>query len=198
MNKKLLITLGVIVLLVIIFYSFFAGRYNEMVTRNELVNRHWADVETAYQRRADLIPNLVNTVKGYADFEQETLTQVIEARSKATAVNVDANDLDPASIAQFQQAQEGLSSALSRLMVVVERYPDLKANQNFLQLQSQLEGTENRISVERRKFNEATRDYNTYIGLFPQSLLAGMYGFDKKGYFEASEGAEQAPEVQFN
>lgn len=197
MNKKLLITLGVIVLLVIIFYSFFAGRYNEMVTRNELVNRHWADVETAYQRRADLIPNLVNTVKGYADFEQETLTQVIEARSKATAVNVDANDLDPASIAQFQQAQEGLSSALSRLMVVVERYPDLKANQNFLQLQSQLEGTENRISVERRKFNEATRDYNTYIGLFPQSLLAGMYGFDKKGYFEASEGAENAPEVQF-
>src|SRR5690606_23908743 len=162
MNKKLLITLGVIVLLVIIFYSFFAGRYNEMVTRHELVNRHWADVETAYQRRADLIPNLVNTVKGYADFEQETLTQVIEARSKATAVNVDANDLDPASIAQFQQAQEGLSSALSRLMVVVERYPDLKANQNFLQLQSQLEGTENRISVERRKFNEATRDYNTY------------------------------------
>ncbi len=197
MNKKLLITLGVIVLLVIIFYSFFAGRYNEMVTRNELVNRHWADVETAYQRRADLIPNLVNTVKGYADFEQETLTQVIEARSKATAVNVDANDLDPASIAQFQQAQEGLSSALSRLMVVVERYPDLKANQNFLQLQSQLEGTENRISVERRKFNEATRDYNTYIGLFPQSMLAGMYGFEKKGYFEASEGAENAPEVQF-
>ncbi len=197
MNKKLLITLGVIVLLVIIFYSFFAGRYNEMVTRNELVNRHWADVETAYQRRADLIPNLVNTVKGYADFEQETLTQVIEARSKATAINVDANDLDPASIAQFQQAQEGLSSALSRLMVVVERYPDLKANQNFLQLQSQLEGTENRISVERRKFNEATRDYNTYIGLFPQSMLAGMYGFDKKGYFEASAGAEQAPEVQF-
>lgn len=197
MNKKLLITLGIIVLLVIIFYSFFAGRYNEMVTRNELVNRHWADVETAYQRRADLIPNLVNTVKGYADFEQETLTQVIEARSKATAVNVDANDLDPASIAQFQQAQEGLSSALSRLMVVVERYPDLKANQNFLQLQSQLEGTENRISVERRKFNEATRDYNTYIGLFPQSMLAGMYGFEKKGYFEASEGAENAPEVQF-
>lgn len=197
MNKKLLITLGIIVLLVIVFYSFFAGRYNEMVTRNELVNRHWADVETAYQRRADLIPNLVNTVKGYADFEQETLTQVIEARSKATAVNVNANDLDANAIAQFQQAQEGLSSALSRLMVVVERYPDLKANQNFLQLQAQLEGTENRISVERRKFNEATRDYNTYIGLFPQSLLAGMYGFDKKGYFEAEAGAEQAPEVQF-
>lgn len=197
MNKKLLIGLGVVVLLVIIFYSFFAGRYNEMVTRNELVSRHWADVETAYQRRADLIPNLVNTVKGYADFEQETLTQVIEARSKATAVNVDANDLDPNSIAQFQQAQEGLSSALSRLMVVVERYPDLKANQNFLQLQSQLEGTENRISVERRKFNEATRDYNTYIGLFPQNMLAGMYGFDEKGYFQAEAGAEDAPEVKF-
>lgn len=197
MNKKLLITLGVIALIAILLYSFFAGKYNEMVTKNETVNRHWADVETAYQRRADLIPNLVSTVKGYADFEQETLTQVIEARSKATAVNVDANNLDPNSIAQFQQAQEGLSSALSRLMVVVERYPDLKANQNFLQLQSQLEGTENRISVERRKFNEATRDYNTYIGLFPQSMLAGMYGFDKKGYFEAEAGAEQAPEVQF-
>jgi LemA protein len=197
MNKKILIGLGIVVLLVVIFYSFFAGKYNEMVAKNEMVNRHWADVETAYQRRADLIPNLVNTVKGYADFEQETLTQVIEARSKATAVNVDANDLDPASIAQFQQAQEGLSSALSRLMVVVERYPDLKANQNFLQLQSQLEGTENRISVERRKFNEATRDYNTYIGLFPQNLLAGMYGFEQKGYFEAEAGAEEAPEVKF-
>jgi LemA protein len=197
MNKKLLIGIGIVVLLVVIFYSFFAGKYNEMVTRNELVSRHWADVETAYQRRADLIPNLVNTVKGYADFEQETLTQVIEARSKATAVNVNANDLDPNSIAQFQQAQEGLSSALSRLMVVVERYPDLKANQNFLQLQSQLEGTENRISVERRKFNEATREYNTYIGLFPQSMLAGMYGFDEKGYFQAEAGAEDAPEVKF-
>ena len=197
MNKKLLIGLGVIVLLIIIFYSFFAGKYNDMVTKSELVNRHWADVETAYQRRADLIPNLVETVKGYADFEQETLTQVIEARSKATAVNVNANDLNPESIAQFQQAQKGLSSALSRLMVVVEKYPDLKANQNFLQLQSQLEGTENRISVERRKFNEATRDYNTYIGLFPQNLLAGMYGFEQKGYFEAEAGAEEAPEVKF-
>jgi len=197
MSKKLLIVLGVIVLLVVIFYSFFAGKYNEMVNREEVVTSQWAQVENVYQRRADLIPNLVNTVKGYADFEQETLTQVIEARSKATAVNVNADNLSPESIQQFQQAQEGLSSALSRLMVVVERYPDLKANQNFLQLQSQLEGTENRIAVERKKFNDVTRDYNTYIRNFPQTLLAGMYGFERKGYFEAEAGAEVVPEVEF-
>lgn len=197
MNKKLLITLGVIVLLVIIFYSFFAGKYNEMVSREEQVTSQWAQVENVYQRRADLIPNLVNTVKGYADFEQETLSQVIEARSKATSVNVNADNLSPESIQQFQQAQEGLSSALSRLMVVVERYPDLKANQNFLQLQSQLEGTENRIAVERKKFNDETRNYNQYIRRFPQNLLAGMYGFEVKGYFEAAAGAEVVPEVSF-
>jgi len=169
MNKKLLITLGVILLLVIIFYSFFAGKYNEMVSREEQVTSQWAQVENVYQRRADLIPNLVNTVKGYADFEQETLTQVIEARSKATSVNVNADNLSPESIQRFQEAQEGLSGALSRLMVVVERYPDLKANQNFLQLQSQLEGTENRIAVERKKFNDETRNYNQYIRRFPQN-----------------------------
>lgn len=197
MNKKLLITLGIILLLVVIFYSFFAGKYNEMVNREEQVTSQWAQVENVYQRRADLIPNLVNTVKGYADFEQETLTQVIEARSKATAVNVNADNLTPENIQQFQQAQEGLSSALSRLMVVVERYPDLKANQNFLQLQSQLEGTENRIAVERKKFNDETREYNKYIRMFPQTLLAGMYGFEAKGYFEAVAGAENAPEVKF-
>ena len=197
MNKKLLITLGVILVIVIIFYSFFAGKYNQMVSLEEQVTGQWAQVENVYQRRADLIPNLVNTVKGYADFEQETLTQVIEARSKATSVNVDADNLTPESIQQFQQAQEGLSGALSRLMVVVERYPDLKANQNFLQLQSQLEGTENRIAVERKKFNDETRNYNQYVRRFPQNLLAGMYGFEVKGYFEATAGAEVVPEVSF-
>ncbi|GAA5033399.1 hypothetical protein GCM10011506_25610 [Marivirga lumbricoides] len=197
MKKGLLITIGIIVVLGIILYSIFAGSYNKMVSKEEQVTSAWAQVENVYQRRADLIPNLVNTVKGYADFEQETLQNVIEARSKATGVNVNAGDLSPEKIQQFQQAQQGLSSALSRLMVVVEKYPDLKANQNFLQLQSQLEGTENRIAVERRRFNEVTQEYNTYIRSFPQTMLAGMYGFDKKGYFEADQGADQAPEVQF-
>jgi LemA protein len=173
------------------------GSYNRMVEMDEAVTGQWAQVETAYQRRADLIPNLVNTVKGYADFEQETLTQVIEARAKATSVTVDPGNLDPQAIQQFQNAQEGLTSALSRLMVVVERYPDLKANQNFLDLQAQLEGTENRIAVERRKFNDATRAYNTFIRRFPKNIVASIFGFDKKGYFEAAEGSEQAPTVQF-
>lgn len=197
MNKKLLITLGVIVLLVIIFYSFFAGKYNTMVTLEQQTVSQWAQVENVYQRRADLIPNLVNTVKGYADFEQETLTEVIEARSRATSVNVDAENLTPEQIQQFQQAQDGLGSALSRLLVTVERYPNLKANQNFLELQSQLEGTENRISVERMRFNDTVREYNTYVMSFPQNMLAGMYGFSEKGYFEAVEGADVVPEVQF-
>src|SRR5690606_27889013 len=170
----------------------FQGTYNSMVSKQEATAGQWANVETAYQRRADLIPNLVNTVKGYADFEQETLTQVIEARSRATSVNVNANDIDPAQLEQFQAAQDQLSGALSRLLVTVERYPDLKANRNFLELQSQLEGTENRISVERRRFNEVVRDYNTYIKKFPQSIIAGMSGFDAKGYFEAAEGSEVA------
>jgi len=195
--KKGLIIGGVILLAIIILYRLFAGTYNNMVEREETVSEAWSQVENVYQRRADLIPNLVNTVKGYADFEQETLTGVIEARAKATSVNVDANNLDPNSIQQFQQAQQGLSSALSKLMVVVERYPDLKANQNFLQLQSQLEGSENRIAVERRRFNEQVKSYNAYIRKFPQTTLAGMYGFDKKGYFEADAGAESAPEVKF-
>src|SRR5690554_269106 len=195
--KKGWITLIVIVVLLLIMGSCVRGRYNNMVGLSEGVDAQWAQVENVYQRRADLIPNLVNTVKGYADFEQETLTQVIEARSKATSVNVNADNLTPENIQQFQQAQEGLSGALSRLMVVVERYPDLKANQNFLQLQSQLEGTENRIAVERKKFNDETREYNKYIRMFPQTLLAGMYGFETKGYFEAIAGAENAPEVTF-
>jgi len=171
--------------------------YNTMVTLDEGISSQWAQVENAYQRRADLIPNLVNTVKGYADFEKETLTQVIEARSKATSVNIEPGNLTPEAINQFQNAQAGLSSALSRLMVVVERYPELKANQNFLELQAQLEGTENRIAVERRKFNEATRQYNTYIRKFPKNIVAGIFGFDKKTYFEAEEKAKEVPKVEF-
>jgi LemA protein len=173
------------------------GSYNRIIEMDEAVTGQWAQVETAYQRRADLIPNLVNTVKGYADFEQETLTQVIEARAKATSVNINPENLDPQAIQQFQAAQDGLSSALSRLMVVVERYPDLKANQSFLDLQQQLESTENRIAVERRKFNDATRNYNTFIRRFPKNIIASIFGFDTKGYFEAAEGSEEAPTVEF-
>jgi len=191
------IVIGVILLVVYIIYRSFVGTYNNMIGQEEQVNQGWAQVENVYQRRADLIPNLVNTVKGYADFEQETLTGVIEARAKATSVNVNPQNLDAGSLQQFQQAQEGLSSALSRLMVVVERYPDLKANQNFLELQAQLEGTENRISVERKKFNESVQGYNTYIRKFPNSVIANMSGFDQKGYFEATAGAETAPVVTF-
>lgn len=171
--------------------------YNRMVGLEESINGQWAQVENAYQRRADLIPNLVNTVKGYANFEKETLTGVIEARARATSVNIDPSNLDAASIQQFQAAQDGLSSALSRLMVVVERYPELKANQNFLDLQAQLEGTENRIAVERRKFNDATRNYNTYIRRFPALITANLFGFDQKAYFEAKEGSDEAPVVEF-
>lgn len=177
--------------------SLQSCQYNTMIEKQEAVTAQWAQVENVYQRRADLIPNLVATVKGYADFEQETLTAVIEARAKATGITVDPTNLDASSIQQFQAAQDGLSSALSRLMVVVERYPDLKANQNFLELQAQLEGTENRISVERKKFNDTARDYNTYIRKFPNNLIAGMFDFEKKEYFEADAGAEKAPKVEF-
>ncbi len=168
-----------------------------MVNLDEQVSSQWSQVENVYQRRADLIPNLVNTVKGYAQHEQETLNGVIEARSKATSVNINSENLTPEAIQNFNQAQDGLSSALSRLMVVVERYPDLKANENFLDLQAQLEGTENRITNERRKFNEATQSYNSYIRKFPQIVYAGMLGFQKKSYFEAVAGAEQPPVVEF-
>jgi LemA protein len=171
--------------------------YNSMVSKDEAVSSQWANVETAYQRRADLIPNLVSTVKGYADFEQETLTQVVEARAKATGMNVDASKLDAATIEKFQANQAQLSGALSRLMVVVEKYPDLKANQNFLELQSQLEGTENRISVERRRFNEMVQDYNTYIRKFPNNFISGWFGFEQRGYFKSDEGSEKAPKVEF-
>lgn len=171
--------------------------YNSMVELDEKVQSQWAQVQNVYQRRADLIPNLVNTVKGYANFEKDVLTSVTEARAKATSVNVDASKLTPEAIQQFQQAQGGLSSALSKLLVTVEKYPDLKANQNFLELQAQLEGTENRITVERQKFNEVTQEYNATIRKFPGNLTASMFGFEKKGYFEAEKGAEKVPTVQF-
>ncbi len=187
----------VVLLAVVSAFLFSSCGYNKMVELDEQVASSWSQVENVYQRRADLIPNLVNTVKGYAAHEQETLEGVIEARSKATSVNINPENLDPQALQQFNQAQEGLSSALSRLMVVVERYPDLKANQNFLDLQAQLEGTENRIAVERRKFNETTQSYNAYIRKFPRVIYAGWFGFEKKSYFEAQQGAEQAPEVQF-
>ena len=171
---------------------------NGLVEREENVESAWAQVENQYQRRADLIPNLVNTVRGAADFEQETLTAVINARSQATSINVSAADLnDPAKIAQFQEAQQQLSGALSRLLVSVERYPELKANSNFRDLQAQLEGTENRLSTERMRFNKAAQGYNTSLRKFPTSIIASIGGFDRKAYFEAEKGAEQAPTVDF-
>ncbi|HEY8511802.1 MAG TPA: LemA family protein [Cyclobacteriaceae bacterium] len=194
--KKVLI-IGALVVGAIVLYRFFAGTYNTLVSKEQDVEAQWAQVENQYKRRADLIPNLVNTVKGYADFEQETLTRVIEARAKATSITVDPNDLTPEKVAEFDQAQSELSTALGRLLVSVERYPDLKANQNFLDLQTQLEGTENRIAVERMKFNDTVRSYNTYVKSFPLNLLASIYGFEERGYFDASPEAEQVPQVQF-
>jgi LemA protein len=195
--KKSWIILGVVIVGLLLIYSSVKNTYNSMVLLNEDIKLSWGQVENVYQRRADLIPNLVNTVKGYAEHEQETFTAVIEARSKATSVNIDANNLNAESLQQFQQAQEGLSSALSRLMVVVERYPELKANQNFLQLQSQLEGTENRIAVERRNFNTSVGVYNKKIRSFPTNIYAGFFGFETEPYFEANEGSDVAPEVKF-
>jgi len=196
MKQTLTITFKILILALSVPLLSGCG-YNRMVQMDEAVTAQWSQVENAYQRRADLIPNLVSTVKGYADFEQETLTQVIEARAKATSVSINPENLNAEAIQQFQAAQDGLSTALSRLMVVVEKYPDLKANQNFLDLQAQLEGTENRIAVERRKFNETTQSYNTYIRTFPQLIVAAIFGFDKRDYFEATEGAEIPPKVEF-
>lgn len=193
-TKKILLKL--LLLLSIVPFLSSCG-YNKMVGLDEGVTSQWAQVQNAYQRRADLIPNLVNTVKGYANFEKETLTAVVEARAKATSVNVDASKLDAAGFQKFKEAQDGLSGALGRLMIVAEKYPDLKANQNFLDLQAQLEGTENRISTERQRFNDATKEYNTYIRKFPQTFIARMFGFEKKAYFEADQSAQKAPEVKF-
>lgn len=190
---------ALIVVVVIVFIGIIWGvrTNNRMITAEEGVSAAWAQVENVYQRRMDLIPNLVSTVKGAADFEKGTLEAVIDARAKATSVQVDANTLSEANIAAFQKAQDGLSSALSRLMVTVERYPELKATDNFRDLQAQLEGTENRITTERNKFNEVVKSYNTMIRKFPNSMIANMGGFEKKGYFTAKEGAENAPEVNF-
>ena len=196
---KRIVLLLVVVLVLIGFAS--CGAYNSLVTAEESVEAAWAQVENVYQRRSDLIPNLVETVKGAADFEQETLTGVIEARAKATQITAQLTPEainDPATLERFQQVQGELSSALSRLLVTVERYPELKANQNFLALQSQLEGTENRIAVERRNFNDIARDFNARIRRLPGSLIAGVAGMERKAYFEAAEGAETPPAVNFD
>ena len=198
MSKTAWIVLAIIVIGIFFTISWGIKTGNSMVTMEEGVSSSWSQVENVYQRRADLIPNLVSTVKGYAAHESETLTAVVEARAKATSVTVDPTKLNAASIQQFQQAQGGLTSALGRLMVVIEKYPDLKANENFLALQSQLEGTENRITVERQKFNQSAQSFNTYIRLFPQSIIASMRNFEKKAYFEAEKGSEKAPKVDFS
>ena len=191
------VIIGIILVLVLILGVGGCSTYNGMFQKREAVTEAWSQVENVYQRRSDLIPNLVNTVKGAANFEKSTLTAVVEARAKATSVQVDASKLDEASFQKFQQAQDGVSSSLSRLLVSVERYPDLKANSNFRDLQSQLEGTENRISEERRKFNAVVKTYNTSIGTFPSNMLAGMFGFTPKPYFAAKAGAEAPPTVTF-
>ena len=199
-NKGCLIAVAAVVLVVVITGFWLVGRYNTMVELRSGQNGYekvWADVETQYQRRLDLIPNLVSTVKGYADFEQKTLTDVVDARAKATQTTIDPSNLTPAALEKFQSAQGELSQALGRLMVVVERYPDLKANQSFQELQSQLEGTENRIAVARQRFNEAASAYNAYIMKFPSNMIAGMFGFEKAALFKADEGASTAPKVEF-
>lgn len=187
------IWIGVVAVVVIFFYA----TYNGFVNKEEGLKSAWSNVETQYQRRADLIPNLVSTVKGYAAHETQTLNEVTEARARATSINLSADDLTPERLAEFQQAQAGVRSALGRLIAVAENYPDLKANQNFLELQAQLEGTENRISVARQDFNQAAESYNRTVRRFPTNLVAGMFGFERKPYFEASEGSETVPEVKF-
>jgi LemA protein len=182
----------------VLLMPFFSGcGYNLMVQQDEAINQAWSQVENAYQRRSDLIPNLVETVRGYANFEKQTLTDVIQARAKATSVNINPTNLSPEAIQQFQAAQGGLSSALSKLMVVVEKYPDLKANTDFLALMTQLESTENRIAFERKKFNDNVGVYNAGIRRFPRLIVASIFGFKKRGYFEAAEGADKAPTVKF-
>ena len=189
--------LAIVLIAVIVAVIWGLGKYNSLVKEEQNVERAWSDVENQYQRRADLIPNLVETVKGYAEHESETLQNVIEARAKASSVQVDSKNLTEESIQQYQQAQGELGNAIGRLLVSVERYPDLKANQNFLELQSQLEGTENRINNARDAFNSAAQTYNTAIKVFPANLIAKIGGFENKAYFKASEGAAEAPKVQF-
>lgn len=189
------VIIGIILVVLFIIYRMFAGAYNSMVQKEEMVVKQWAQVENVYQRRLDLIPNLVKAVKGYAEYEKSVLTEVIQARANATQVKIDPKNLSAEEIKKFQEVQGNLSSALSRLLLVVERYPDLKANQNFMDLQKQLEGTENRIATERNKFNEDVNAYNTFIRTFPQNLMAGMFGFIPKAYFEADNEASKAPDV---
>ena len=193
MKKSTIILIAVIAIAAI----WGVSAYNGLVKMDESVSTAWSNVENQYQRRADLIPNLVNTVKGYASHEKETFEAVVSARSKATQMTVDADNLTPEKLQEYQKAQGEIGAALGRLLAITENYPELKANENFKELQAQLEGTENRISVERRNFNEVARSYNTAIRTFPKSLLAGMFGFEKRPYFEAEEGANKAPEVKF-
>lgn len=195
--KKGYIVLIVLAIVILGIFFWFKGTYNGMVSMRENVSAQWSNVENQYQRRLDLIPNLVSTVKGYAAHEENTLTDVVNARAKATQMQLNVDQLNEAAIKKLNSVQGELSSALSRLMAISESYPDLKANQNFLDLQAQLEGTENRIAVERRKFNEVARSYNAYIQQFPRNILAGMFGFTPKPYFEANAGAENAPKVDF-
>lgn len=200
MNKGCLISLiigGIFLFIAIAFVGWGVSAYNKMVTMDESVKAQWGNVQNQYQRRSDLIPNLVNTVKGYATHEKTTLEQVTEARAKATQVTIDPQKLDAQSLQRFQAAQGELSQALGRLLMVQERYPDLKANQNFIELQAQLEGTENRISTERTRFNDEAKTYNSYIRTFPQSLVAGIGGFSQMPYFEAEQSAQKAPKVEF-
>ena len=187
----------IIVALAVLLFFWTKGVYNNLVTQDEGVKTAWSDVENQYQRRADLIPNLVNTVKGYAAHEKNTLEGVMNARAKATQTTIDPTNLNEETMKQYQAAQGELSNALSRLMVVVERYPELKANENFRELQVQLEGTENRITVERKRFNEVAQGYNTYVRTFPNNILSGIFGFQTKAYFTAEAGAEKAPQVEF-
>lgn len=197
MKKSLLITLAVVALVIFIAFSWVKSSYNTMVVARESVGAQWSNVENQYQRRADLIPNLVNVVKGYADHESSTLTEVVEARAQATQMQLNFDNVNEQTLAKFSQVQGELSSALSRLMAISEAYPDLKANENFRDLQTQIEGSENRIAVERRNFNEAARVYNTSIQMFPRNILAGMFNFMPKAYFEAEAGAQAAPVVAF-
>ena len=195
--KPVYIALIAILAFFLIIFMWVKGVYNNIVTQDEAVTAQWHQVETQYQQRLDLIPNLVNTVKGYANFEKSTLTDVIQARAKATSVTIDPSHMTAENMQQFQAAQGQLSSSLSRLLVTVEQYPDLKANQNFLELQAQLEGMEHRIATERRRFNEVAQNFNTYIRRFPQNIFAGMFGFQTRAYFTSDEAASKAPEVKF-
>ncbi|MGK0253401.1 MAG: LemA protein [Mariniflexile sp.] len=196
--KKWLIPVIIIAVIIFGLYSWGKGFNNTAVNLKETATRSWGDVESSYQRRNDLIGNLVKTVQGAADFEKSTLKEVIEARAKATSTTIDGSNLTPENMAQFQEAQNGLSGALSKLLLVVERYPELKANQNFLELQSQLEGTENRINISRNRFNEAVEPYNKHIKIFPNSLFAGLFNFEQMNYYKADAGSEKAPDVDFN